>query len=65
MTIAPPSTEPGTDTSLPPAPQIGSVPTESLRAYRDHGYTMRELAEHLDCHYATISRNLARRSETT
>ncbi|RKZ27132.1 addiction module toxin RelE [bacterium] len=29
-----------------------------LKAYRDHGYTMREIAEHLGVHYATVSRHL-------
>jgi putative transposase len=29
-------------------------------AYREHGYTMREIAEHLGVHYATISRRLRR-----
>jgi REP element-mobilizing transposase RayT len=29
-------------------------------AYRDYGYTMREIAEHLGCHYTTISRRLQR-----
>lgn len=31
-------------------------------AYRTHGYTLREIAAHLGCHYATVSRRL-RRSE--
>lgn len=34
-----------------------------LAAYREHGYTMREIAAHLGCHYATVSRRL-RRSES-
>ena len=29
-------------------------------AYRDHGYRMREIAEHLGVHYATVSRRLKR-----
>ncbi|MDQ2984761.1 MAG: transposase [Actinomycetota bacterium] len=29
-------------------------------AYRRHGYTLREIAEHLGCHYSTVSRRLAR-----
>lgn len=29
-------------------------------AYRRHGYTLREIAEHLGCHYSTISRRLRR-----
>lgn len=32
-------------------------------AYRSYGYTQREIATHLGCHYATVSRHL-RRSET-
>jgi REP element-mobilizing transposase RayT len=31
-----------------------------LLAYREHGYRLRELAAHLDCHYATVSRRLRR-----
>jgi AraC-like DNA-binding protein len=31
-------------------------------AYREYGYTLRDLAEHLGCHYSTVSRRL-RRSE--
>jgi putative transposase len=31
-------------------------------AYREYGYTLREIAEHLGCHYATVSRRL-RKSE--
>jgi putative transposase len=33
-------------------------------AYRDHGYQLREIAEHLGCHYATVSRRLRRHEET-
>lgn len=29
-------------------------------AYREHGYTLREIAEHLGCHYSTVSRRLRR-----
>jgi putative transposase len=29
-------------------------------AYREYGYTMREIADHLGCHYSTISRRLHR-----
>ena len=29
-------------------------------AYRDYGYTFREIAEHLGCHYSTVSRRLRR-----
>ena len=32
-------------------------------AYRRHGYTLREIAEYLECHYSTVSRRL-RREET-
>ena len=31
-----------------------------LKAYREHGYTMREIAEYLGVHYATVSRHLRR-----
>ena len=45
----------------PPLEEFFATQTDPiLTAYRDHGYTMRELAEHLDCHYATISRRLRR-----
>jgi transposase len=29
-----------------------------MEAYREHGYTMKQVAEHLGVHYATISRRL-------
>lgn len=29
-------------------------------AYREHGYTLREIAEHVGCHYSTVSRRLRR-----
>jgi len=29
-------------------------------AYRGYGYTLREIAEHLGCHYSTVSRRLHR-----
>ena len=29
-------------------------------AYRRYGYTLREIAEYLDCHYSTVSRRLRR-----
>ena len=32
--------------------------TPIVSAYRRHGYTMREIAEHLGCHYSTVSRKL-------
>jgi len=31
-----------------------------FNAYRDYGYTMKEIAEHLGVHYATVSRRLRR-----
>ena len=34
-----------------------------LRAYREHGYRLREIAEHLGVHYATVSRQLKRAEE--
>ncbi len=33
-------------------------------AYHDHGYTMREIAEHLGIHYATVSRRLRRQKQS-
>jgi REP-associated tyrosine transposase len=33
-------------------------PAPILTAYRRHGYTLREIAEHLGCHYSTVSRKL-------
>ena len=32
-------------------------------AYRLHGYSLREIAVHLGCHYSTVSRRLAREEE--
>ena len=32
--------------------------TPIATAYRRHGYTLREIAEHLGCHYSTVSRKL-------
>jgi len=29
-----------------------------VEAYREHGYTMKQVAEHLGVHYATVSRRL-------
>jgi len=50
---------------LPDRPMLeeifaGTATTDEgiLRAYRDHGYTMREIAEYLGVHYATVSRRL-------
>ena len=33
------------------------------KAYREHGYTMKEIADHLGVHYATISRRLKRHEQ--
>jgi putative transposase len=35
-------------------------PAPILTAYRRHAYTLREIAEHLGCHYSTVSRRLRR-----
>ena len=32
-------------------------------AYRRYGYRLKEIAAHLDVHYATVSRRLARAEE--
>lgn len=32
--------------------------TPIMTAYRRHGYTLRQIADHLGCHYSTISRKL-------
>ncbi len=34
--------------------------TPVATAYRRHGYTLRSIGEHLDCHYSTVSRRLRR-----
>lgn len=39
---------------------IGTI----YQAYHDHGYTQREIAEHLGVHYATISRRIRKWEET-
>jgi putative transposase len=45
----------------PPLDEIFSRAGEPIRtAYRDHGYTLREIADHLGCHYTTVSRRLKR-----
>jgi putative transposase len=51
---------------LPPALELifTTAPLPVLTAYRQHGYTLKAIAAHLDCHYATVSRRL-RREETT
>jgi IS30 family transposase len=33
-------------------------------AYRDWGYTMKEIADHLGCHYSTISRRTRQAEQT-
>ncbi len=33
-------------------------------AYREWGYTMREIADHLGCHYSTISRRIRQAEQT-
>jgi REP element-mobilizing transposase RayT/AraC-like DNA-binding protein len=38
----------------------GNWPTPIARAYRRHGYTLRQIAEHLGCSYSTVSRRLRR-----
>jgi putative transposase len=48
---------------LPPA--LGEIflsdpHTPVATAYRRHGYTLREIAEYLQCHYSTVSRRLRR-----
>jgi REP element-mobilizing transposase RayT len=60
----------------PPLPEVPRVQVEPLRrslegifaqeerpvaaAYREHGYTLREIGEFLGCHYSTVSRRLLR-----
>ena len=46
---------------LPPALERlfgGTDPAPIATAYREHGYTLREIAEYLGCHYSTVSRKL-------
>jgi putative transposase len=48
----------------PPLAEIFAERSEPIAvAYREHAYTLREIAEHLGCHYSTVSRRL-RREET-
>lgn len=48
----------------PLAAIVGRVDNAAIaRAYLEHGYTMREIAEHLGIHYATVSRRLRRHEE--
>lgn len=44
----------------PPLEQLFAAAdkTPIATAYRQHGYTLREIAEHLGCHYSTVSRKL-------
>ena len=43
----------------PPLSDIFATSDEPLTvAYRSYGYTMREIAQHLGCHYQTVSRRL-------
>ncbi len=46
----------------PPLEQIlaSDTPTPIATAYRRHGYTLRQIANHLGCSYSTISRRLRR-----
>jgi REP-associated tyrosine transposase len=48
----------------PPLTEIfRSHPAPVAAAYREHGYTLREIAAHLGCHYSTVSRKLQREEE--
>jgi putative transposase len=38
----------------------GARPAQIARAYRRHGYTLRQIAEYLGCSYSTVSRRLRR-----
>jgi putative transposase len=38
-------------------------PLPVARAYRSHGYSLREIASYLGCHYSTVSRQLRREEE--
>jgi hypothetical protein len=38
-------------------------PFPVTRAYRSHGYSLREIGSYLDCHYSTVSRRLRREEE--
>lgn len=46
----------------PPLEEIFAArwPAPIARAYRRHGYTLRQIADHLGCSYSTISRRLRR-----
>ncbi len=41
------------------------TPVEIGRAYREHGYRLTEIAQHLGVHYSTVSRRLHRFEEST
>ena len=44
-----------------PLAEIFAMSTEPVAAaYRDHGYTLREIGQYLGCHYSTVSRRLSR-----
>ena len=43
----------------------GSRDQQIATAYRRYGYRLREIAEHLGVHYATVSRRLKRAEQTT
>jgi REP-associated tyrosine transposase len=47
----------------PLAELFAGDPLPVARAYRSHGYSLREIAEHLGCHYSTVSRRLRREEE--
>ena len=51
---------------LPPTLEhiFASTPLPVMTAYRHHGYTLKAIADHLDCHYATVSRRLKREENT-
>ena len=44
--------------ALPELLGAGDLDEAISLAYRSHGYTMREIAEHLGVHYATVSRRI-------
>jgi putative transposase len=43
---------------------FATSPTPIATAYRDHGYTLRQIGEHLNRHYSTVSRRLHREEAT-
>jgi REP element-mobilizing transposase RayT len=44
---------------------VVETPKGNLSRGMAHGYTLREIAEHLGCHYSTVSRKLSRAERTT